>query len=117
MAVRVFVALRDDTLVHVRATTLQNPCKYRTWWGPWELVAATRPRISGSLLLFEKRLQHTNQTWRTPPWLASGWGCRGRRLSTGPENLGTRPVINICRCEVECLGVELRQFVDRTWRR
>jgi hypothetical protein len=25
---------------------------------------------------------------RTPPWLASGWGCRGRRLSRGRRNLG-----------------------------
>src|SRR5690242_2395541 len=25
--------------------------------------------------------------WRTPPWPASGWGCRGRRLSRAPGNL------------------------------
>ena len=26
---------------------------------------------------------------RTPPWLASGWGCRGRRLSRGQRSPGT----------------------------
>ena len=25
--------------------------------------------------------------WRTPPWLASGWGCPGRRPSRASENL------------------------------
>jgi hypothetical protein len=25
---------------------------------------------------------------RTPPWLASGWGCRGRRLSRGQKSSG-----------------------------
>src|ERR1017187_2513123 len=27
---------------------------------------------------------------RTPPWLPSGWGCRGRRLSRGEEKLSKR---------------------------
>src|SRR5439155_26154428 len=33
----------------------------------------------------------------TPPWLASGWGCRGRRLSRGRRSLGMRPSLWLYR--------------------
>src|SRR3989441_8466251 len=36
---------------------------------------------------------------RTPPWLASGWGCRGRRLSRGRGNLYMRSGSFPCRPE------------------
>src|SRR5437660_10988190 len=31
------------------------------------------------------RTSGVTATSRTPPWLASGWGCRGRRLSRSEE--------------------------------
>jgi hypothetical protein len=33
---------------------------------------------------------------RTRPWLASGWGCRGRRPSRGRRNPGTQPSLWWC---------------------
>jgi hypothetical protein len=35
-----------------------------------------------------KLAQNTTATSRTLPWPASGWGCRGRRLSTARRNPG-----------------------------
>ena len=34
---------------------------------------------------------------RSPPWLLSGWGCQGRRLSRGPGNPDTRFLLWPCR--------------------
>src|SRR5713101_7967818 len=31
--------------------------------------------------------RHSTSASRTPPWLPSGWGCRGRRLSRGRKSL------------------------------
>ena len=36
-------------------------------------------------------------TSRTPPWLPSGWGCRGRRLSRGRRNPGRQFSLWQCR--------------------
>jgi hypothetical protein len=30
-----------------------------------------------------KSMYGLTAAWHTPPWLPSGWGCRGRRLSRG----------------------------------
>jgi hypothetical protein len=46
-------------------------------------------------------------TSRTPPWLLSRWGCRGRRLSRGLETLDTQFLLSLYRptsrtlCRVE----------------
>src|SRR5713101_4850519 len=51
--------------------------------------------------------RHSTAASRTPPWLPSGWGCRGRRLSTGRRNLGKPNELWLCRrtsrrlCRVE----------------
>src|SRR6266568_4112988 len=34
-------------------------------------------------------LRQATAASRTPPWLASGWGCRGRHLSRGQRSPGT----------------------------
>src|SRR6516164_4058824 len=38
---------------------------------------------NGNSSSFKNRGSVITAASRTPPWLASGWGCRGRRLSTG----------------------------------
>src|SRR5438445_12049029 len=43
------------------------------------------------------RTSGVTATSRTPPWLASGWGCRGRRLSRGTRSLDTRSLLWHCR--------------------
>src|SRR5437667_4891782 len=46
-------------------------------------------------------------TWRTPPWLPSGWGCRDRRLSRASESL--------CRQRESSRGRHRRPRLARLW--
>jgi len=64
-------------------------------WG-WAPPRVHRSRLGKECFFCNEGVSHLKtmgkltSASRTPPWLPSGWGCRGRRLSRGRRNPGRR---------------------------